>query len=286
MILLTGATGTVGSTLLAKLAETGVAVRAVAHSPGGRAEIERHGAEVVDGDFDRAETLEAAMQGCDRLFLLSPSDPAQVDRERNAVDAAVRAGVEHVVALSIMGASPSSQTVLGRWHAEIDEHLAASGVGFTVLRPAGFMQSHLLPVETVKTEGKWYGMTGHGASGFVDAADVAAVAAHVLTSDGHHGATYELTGPEAISLPQAAVQLSEVRGRDVAYVDVPPAQFRANLVRTGVPDWAADSLVASYQSIREGHAATVTNEVEKATGTPPRAYRAFAEANKDAFADS
>lgn len=283
MILLTGATGTIGSALLAQLADIDAPVRAVAHSPGGRAEIERHGAEAVDGDFDQAGTLEAAMQGCDRLFLLSPPHPAQVERERNAIDAAGRAGVEHVVALSLMGASQSSPMLFAQWHAEIDDHLAGSGLGFTILRPAGFMQSHLLPVETVKADGKWYGMTGHGASGFVDAADVAAVAAHVLTSSGHEGATYELTGPEAISLPQAATQLSEITGREVAYVDVPVAQFRGNLLGFGLPDWVADSLVALYQAIREGHAATVSNEVEKATGRGARTYREFAEASRDAF---
>ena len=286
MILLTGATGTIGSALLAQLAETDAPVRAVAHSPGGRAEIERLGADAVDGDFDQPDTLEAAMRGCDRLFLLSPPHPTQAGRERNVVDAAGRAGVGHVVAVSVMGASHSSAMLSACWHAEIDDYVAASGLGYTILRPAGLMQTHLLPGETVKAEGRWYGMTGHGASAFIDAADVAAVAAHVLTSPGHDGATYELTGPEAVSLPQAAVQLSEVTGRDIAYVDVPVAQFRGNLLSFGLPDWVADSLVALYQSIREGHAATVTNEVEKATGRPARSYRAFAEAHKDAFAGS
>jgi uncharacterized protein YbjT (DUF2867 family) len=127
-------------------------------------------------------------------------------------------------------------------------------------------------------------MTGDGASGFIDAADIAAVAAHVLTTDGHEGATYEVTGPESISMPQAAAQLSEVIGGDVRYVDVPADGFRANLAGAGLPDWLADSLVALYGAIRAGHAATVTNEVEKATGRPARPYRQFAENHRDAFA--
>ncbi|CAN5626022.1 SDR family oxidoreductase [soil metagenome] len=284
MILVTGATGTVGSALLPILAEHGASVRALAHSQAGRAAIEAHGAEAVDGDFDRPETLERAMAGCDRVFLLSPASPAQAGRERRAIDIAGQAGVAHVVALSVMGASHDSPMGFARWHAEIDDHLAAAGVGHTILRPAGFMQSHLLPVDTVRAEGAWYGMTGDGASGFIDAADIAAVAAHVLTTDGHEGATYEVTGPESISMPQAAAQLSEVIGGDVRYVDVPADGFRANLAGAGLPDWLADSLVALYGAIRAGHAATVTNEVEKATGRPARPYRQFAENHRDAFA--
>ena len=286
MILLTGATGTVGSGVLARLAERGAAVRAVAHSPSSREKIESHGVEAVDGDFDQPDTLERAMAGCDHLFLLSPVVAEQVRRETAAIDAATRAGVEHVVAISVTGASASSSGAFARWHAEIDDHLAASGLQYTILRPAGFMQVHLMPVDMVKSQGAWYGMAGDGPAGFIDADDIAAVAAEVLTTAGHAGAVYELTGPEAITLPQAAAQLSTVIGREVPYVDVPADQFHANLVAAGLPDWLADSLVALYRDIREGHAATVTNHVEQITGRPARSYREFAAAHKDLFAGS
>jgi uncharacterized protein YbjT (DUF2867 family) len=192
--------------------------------------------------------------------------------------------VGHVVALSAMGASPSSRMAFARWHAEIDEYLSASGLGYTILRPAAFMQVHLLPVDTVMREGAWYGMSGDGAAAYIDAVDIAAVAAHVLTMPGHLGATYELTGPAAITLPEAAAELSAVIGREIRYVDMPADRFRAGLADAGLPDWAADGVVALYQEIREGHAATVTNEVEKATGRPAHSYRQFAEAHKEAFA--
>jgi uncharacterized protein YbjT (DUF2867 family) len=283
MILVTGATGPIGSALLPRLVQLGAPVRALAHSDRGRAQIERQGAEAVEGHFDRPETLEAAMRGCDHVFLLSPPSTQQAERELRAIDLAGRAGVEHVVALSAQGASHESPMAFARWHAAIDEHLAASGLGFTILRPAGLMQAHLLPVATVTASGTWYGMTGDGATGYVDAEDVAAVAGHVLTQPGHEGATYELTGPAAISLPQAAAVLSQVLGRQIRYVDLPRDEFRAQLLEAGLPEWAADSLVGLCQTIREGHAATVTNEVELATGRPARSYQAFAEAHKAAF---
>jgi len=283
MILVTGPTGTVGSALLPQLPSQGATVRALAHSPASRSLIEGHGAEAVDGDFDQSSSLERAMDGCEQLFLLSPAGPEQPQREQRAIDIARSVGVQHVAALSVMGASHSSPVAFARWHAEIDDYLAGSGLDYTILRPAGFMQTHLLPVETVTREGVWYGMCGDGVAGFIDARDVAAVAAHVLTTPGHTGATYELTGPAPISMPRAAAALSQVLGHQVRYIDVPADQYRANLGQAGLPDWIVNSLVGLYQGIRQGHAATVTNEVEKATGRPARAYRDFAEDHKGAF---
>lgn len=283
MIFLTGATGNVGAALLARLAERGVPARALAHSPSSRATIERHGAEAVQGDLDRPETLEGAMTGCDRLFLLSPTHPEQPAREKAAIDAAGPAGVRHVVAVSVMGAHESSPSAFGRWHADVDEHLVGSGLDYTILRPAGFMQVHLWPVQTITAQGRWYGMTGDGAAAFIDAEDVAAVAAEALTRSGHGGSVQELTGPAAITMPQAAAELSEVIGREVTYVDVPRDGFRASLIDAGLPDWVADAIVPMYQAIRDGHAATVTNTVAEVTGRPARPYREFAETNKTAF---
>ncbi len=283
MIFVIGGTGRLGSALLQRLAELDAPVRALAHSPASRAKIEGFGAEAVDGDLDELDTFEPAMKGCDRVFLLSPAEPNQPEREKAAIDAAARAGVGHVVALSVMGASHNATVGFGRWHADIDDHLAASGLDYTIVQPSGFMGVHLLPVDTIKGQGHWYGMTGDGVSGYIDVLDIASVAATVLTTPGHGGKRYELTGPEAISMPQAAAQLSAIIGRDVTYIDMPAANFRANLTRVGLPDWLADSIVGLYQVIREGHGATVTNTVEEMTGQPARSYREFAEANKEAF---
>jgi uncharacterized protein YbjT (DUF2867 family) len=283
MILVTGPTGTIGSALLPLLVEAGVPVRALAHSEASHRQIEAQGVEACAGDLDDLSGLAHAMDGCERLFLLSPPAPDMVEREQRAIDVAARVGVRHVVALSAMGASDASQAAVLRAHAAIDAHLTASDLDHTLLRPAGFMQSHLFPVDTVRRDGTWYGIAGDGASGFVDARDVAAVAAHVLTADGHEDAVYEVTGPAAISMPEAASELGKVLDTEVRYVDVPPDDFRPSLLRAGLPEWLADSIIALHRSIREGHAATVTNEVEKATGRPARSYRQFAEDHRDAF---
>lgn len=281
MILVTGATGNVGSALLRRLPPG--EVRALAHSTASRDAIERHGVEGVEGDFDQPETLERAMAGCDDLFLLSPPHPDQAAREKAAIDAARRAGVQRVVAVSIMGSDHASPASICRWHAEIDEHIALSGLNYTILRPTGYMQVHLMPVATVKSSGVWYGMTGDGAAAFIDSADVAAVAAAVLTSTGHTGRTYELTGPAAITMADAAATLSRTIERDVAYIDLPAEHFHAGMLGAGLPPWLADMAVALYAAIREGHAATVSNSVEELTGFPSRRYQEFLDGCKDAF---
>lgn len=286
MILLIGATGAVGSALLPQLVDAGAVVRALSHSPASRERLEALGVDVADGDLDRPDSVGQAMDGCDKVFLLSPAHPDQADRERAAIDAAVRAGVGHIVALSVMGASRSSNISFARGHAEIDDHLRSAGPVWTVLRPSGFMQTHLLPVGSVAAGGDWYGMTGDGASAYIGVEDVAATAATVLTTSGHEGAVYELTGPASVSMPEAAAALGNVLGRPVAYVDVPAEQFRTNLIVAGLPGWIADDLVALYRTIRDGHAATVTNTVEQITGRPARSYRQVAQAHRDDFAST
>ena len=269
MILVTGATGNVGSELVPLLERRGLDVRCLLH-PGGRT-LEHGGVEVVEGDLDDPGSVAAALDGCDRLFMLTPPHPAQVRREMALIDAAARSGVRHVVAVSVMGADPRSPSTFGRWHAEIDAHLLASGLGATFLRPSGFMQVHLLP-PTAASEGRWYGMTGDGVHAFIDAGDVAACAASVLEAADPPSGPYEVTGPAAISMPDAARAYGRALGRDVAYVDLSPDQFSGAMGGAGLPPFVVEGLVGLYSAIRAGHAATTTNGVEDLTGRPARRY--------------
>src|SRR6266540_923692 len=204
VILVTGATGNTGSELVRLLAEAGAPARALVRSPGKAASIERLGLETALGDFERPDTLDAAMAGCDHLFLLSPPNPHQPEQEHDAIDAAKRAGVGHVVALSVLGSSPDASVPFGRWHGEIDRHLVESGLPYTLLLPSGFMQNFLASAQTVAEQGALYGMTGDSRTSYVDVRDVAAVAARVLTSPSHEGKAYALTGPEALSGAEVA----------------------------------------------------------------------------------
>jgi len=283
MILVTGATGHVGSDLVRLLAEAGTPARALIHSPDKAAPIQRLGLETALGDFEQPGTLDAAMAGCDRLFLLSPPGPRQPEQEQNVIDAAKRAGVTHVVKQSVPGADPDSGLVFGRWHAQIEQYLAQSGLAHTLLRPNYFMQNFLMSAQPVADQGVLYGMTGEGRVSYIDTRDIAAVAAQVLTSPGHQGTSYVLTGAEALTAAEVAERLSTATGRKVHYVDVGPDGFRQALTGSGLPGWLVDALIEGNTLLAAGYGAEVTDEVAKLTGRASLTFEQFAVDHRLAF---
>jgi uncharacterized protein YbjT (DUF2867 family) len=215
MILVTGATGHVGSELVRLLAEQGAPARALVHSPDKAAPIRHLGLETALGDYEQPDTLDVAMKGCDQLFLLSPPTPRQPQQEQHVIDAARRAGVEHVLKQSVPWAGLDAPLVFCRWHGQVEQHLAQSGLAYTLLRPSSFMQNLLMSAQQVADQGVLYGMFGEGRVAFIDARDIAAVAAELLTNPGHQGASYTLTGPEALSAAEVAERLSAATSRQV-----------------------------------------------------------------------
>ncbi len=283
MILVTGATGHVGSEVVRLLAEAGTPARALIHSPDNAASIEHLGLEIALGDFDQPDTLDAAMKGCDRLFLLSPQSPRQPQWEQQVIDAATQAGVGHVVKLSVPWAAPDAALVFSRWHGQIERYLAQSSLPHTLLRPSNFMQNFLMSAQLVADQGVLYGMTGEGRVGFIDTRDIAAVAATLLTNPRHQGTSYTLTGPEALSAAEVAERLSAAIGRQVRYVDVGPDAFRQGLRDAGLPGWLVDGVVEGNTLLAAGHGAAVTDEVARLTGRPPRTFAQFAADHRLAF---
>jgi uncharacterized protein YbjT (DUF2867 family) len=283
MILVTGATGHIGSELVRLLADQGAPARALVHSPDKAAPIQRLGLETAVGDYQQPDTLDAAMKGCDQLFLLSPPTPRQPQQEQQVIDAARRAGVEHVVKQSVPWAGPDAPLVFSRWHGQVEQHLAQSGLAYTLLRPNNFMQNFLMSAQQVADQGILYGMFGDGRIAFVDTRDIAAVAAELLTNPGHQGASYTLTGPEALTAAEVAERLSGATGRQVRYVDVGPDAFRQALAGAGMPGWLVDGVVEGNTMLAAGHAATVTDEVARLTGRPPRTFAQFAADHQVAF---
>jgi uncharacterized protein YbjT (DUF2867 family) len=283
MILVAGATGHVGSELVRLLADQGTPARALVHSPDKAAPIQRLGLETAVGDYEQPDTLDAAMKGCDQLFLLSPPTPRQPQQEQHVIDAARRAGVEHVVKQSVPWAGPDAPLVFSRWHGQVEQHLAQSGLAYTLLRPSSFMQNFLMSAQQVADQGILYGMTGEGRVAFIDTRDIAAVAAELLTNPGHQGTSYTLTGPEALSAAEVAERLSAATGRQVRYVDVGADGFRQALAGAGMPGWLVDGVVEGNTMLAAGHGATVTDEVARLTGRPPRTFAQFAADHQGAF---
>jgi uncharacterized protein YbjT (DUF2867 family) len=255
MILVTGGTGTVGSEVVKQLAASGTKFRLLARDP--KKAFSHPNVEVVKGELADAGALGAAMKGIDKLFLLTNSYPGSTELQNTVVDAAKRHGVGHVVRLSVIGADASSPVVLSQWHAAADAHLKASGLKWTILQPGSFMQNTLGNAASIKKDGAFYGAAADGKFACIDARDIAAAAVKVLTSAGHEGKVYPLTGKEAITYADVAARLSKALGKPVKYVNLTPEQFKGGLVGAGLPEWLANDYVTMHKAQAAGYMGTV-----------------------------
>ena len=283
MILVTGATGTVGTDLVKALTSRGEHVRAMVRDSEKAVSTLGHGVEIVEGDFGNPETFDAALRDVDKVFLLSPPSPQTGEQHGKFVESAKRAGVQHIVRLSVLPADPNSPIAIGRWHGEADQHVVDSGIAYTLLRPAYFMQNQLMSAGTIASQGAIYGMLGDGKVGHIDTRDVAEVAAVVLTGEGHEGKVYPLTGPESLSMTEVAARLSAALGKEVKYVNVAPDQVKAAIMGMGAPEFMADGLVELYMMISQGMADMVVGTFKDITGHDPRGFGQFANDFASAF---
>ena len=275
MILVLGATGKVGQEVVRQLAAAGVPVRALVRDPARASHIRLPGVEIAVGDLGQPETLDRALTGVDRLFLLSPPHPDQVELQGNGIDAARRAGTRHIVKVSVAG-GPDSGTQIGRWHWTTEKQIEASGVVFTFLRPNFYMQQMLIFAPSIAATGSFSLPMGTGEVSLVDARDVAAVAVCALTEEGHDRKIYDLTGPEALSFDAIADELSRATGKRISYVHVPPEYARKQLFGSGMPRWLVDDMLILCASFRDGYGAGVSSTVRDVTKQAPRTFGQFA----------
>jgi uncharacterized protein YbjT (DUF2867 family) len=280
MILITGASGNVGREVLKQIAATGESVRAAFQSVG-QAAIAPSGVDIVTMDYNQPETLQKALEGIDRVFLVGPPTPNLPVLERKAVDEIKRAGTRHVVKLSAMGGRGA---IFTRQHADSEDYIKSSGLTYTFLRPNGFMQNFInYNGATINTQNAFYGSQGEGKVSHIDIRDIAASAVKALTESGHENQAYTLTGPEAISNAQVAEVLSDDTGREIKYVDLTAEQFKQALVGAGLPEWSADALVDLQQFYCASGANAVTGDVEKLLGRKPISFEQFSRDYAQAF---
>jgi uncharacterized protein YbjT (DUF2867 family) len=272
MILLTGATGTAGSEVATALSAAGVPFKALVRNPDTAASLHRPGVKLVRGDLADPASLAAALNGVSRAFLLTPPAAEQVDLQDNFITAAQSAGVQHVVKLSVVPGDGANR--FARLHAQADERLKQSGLAWTLLQPTFFMQN-LLGLAGMIRGGTIYQPAGAGRSGYVDTRDIAAVAAAVLTTPGHQGKTYTLTGPEDLSFREIADRFSDVLGRLILYVDIPPEAARDAMLKSGMPAWNVDGVLELMAALRADRLSFVTDDVRRVTGHRPRTLEQF-----------
>jgi uncharacterized protein YbjT (DUF2867 family) len=282
MILVTGGTGLIGGEVLRRLSERGIPARALTRDLSRTQKMS--GVTWVAGDLGKPETLPAAFEGANTLFLLTHYYEDMVALQHNAIAAARAAGVEHVVKVSAFAASDHSRAPIGRWHYQVEKELQDSGIAWTMLRPHHFMQNLLAQADYVKNDGAIYSPSGDGKIPYVDGRDVGAVAAVTLTTSGHTGKTYVVTGSEAMSYRQASEIISAVIGKPVRFVDESPEQARARRIREGVPPAVIESILAigAYQRAG-GKTVTITTTIADLTGRPPRTVAEFVREHASAF---
>lgn len=276
-ILITGASGNIGSTLVKILREQGIPFHAMLRSPN------KDIPEAIQGDFNDPVSISKALQGIEKAFLLTNSSEQAENQQITFVELAKKAGVKHIVKLSQWAADKHSPVRFLRYHAAVEDKIRESGITYTFLRPNLFMQGLLGFKEPIK-QGKFFAAVGNARISIVDIRDIADVAAVTLTQPGHENKIYNLTGPEAITHYQMAEELSKALNKQIIFIDVPPAAMKDAVLQVGFPEWQADGLIEDYAHYAKEEAASIESGVIDATGKPPRSFADFARDYAPAFA--
>ncbi|WP_338641792.1 NmrA family NAD(P)-binding protein [Burkholderia pyrrocinia] len=281
-IAIAGATGRVGTALVLSLLDDPIHLVALTRNPAAQVPL---GVSLATVDFEDSSSLLDGLRGADRLFLAHGTSAQQEDNEIALIDAAVAAGVAHIVKLSVMG--PASKLHPFDWHMEIEAHLARQNIGYTILRPSSFVDI-LARAGAPVAAGTWGGAAGDGRVNLIDTRDVADVARIALLDAVHANSqrAYHLTGPATISMPEVAEELSRRLGKTVIYQHRSPDEQRDVLINSGASDLVADLLLGIDRLFRESVLAETTATVADLTGKAPRSVATWLGDNISAFQSS
>lgn len=272
-VLVTGATGNTGSILVPALREAGVDVRALVRDESKTQPLKEIGVEIVVGDLDQPKTIAPAVEGVDKIYLLTWNGPTQEQQALNVIYAAKKAGNLHIVRHSMWGSEKSRIIQQGF---RVEQAVKSSGLPWTLLKPTFFMQNTIMAVQTIASDGVIYWDMGDGKLGMIDVRDVADAAFAVLTGSDHEGKSYILTGPEAISFHDVAATFSKVLGKEVNYVSVPGEAALDSMLSMGLPEWIARGYGELNEGFSGNFANRVTDNVETLTGHRARSFEQFA----------
>jgi NAD(P)H dehydrogenase (quinone) len=278
-VAVSGATGAVGGKVATRLAESGLSQRLIVRDRSRAPDLP--GAEAAQASYDDPQAMRRALAGARTFFMVSGGEAH--DRVRQhiaAVDAAVAAGVERIVYLSFLGAAPEATFTFARDHWYTEEHVRATGLRHTFLRDSMYLD--FLPV-MAGTDGVIRGPAGDGRVAAVARDDIADVAVAVLLGDGHDGRTYDVTGPEAITLHQVAQELSRVTGRSITYHAETLEEAYASRASYGAPEWEVEGWVTSYAAIATGEMDVVSDTVSRLTGHEPMTLADFLRQHPESY---
>jgi uncharacterized protein YbjT (DUF2867 family) len=278
-IFVTGASGNIGRALVQQLKADGAQI--IAGSSSGKS---TDGVSSRHVDFEDAASLQAAFIGVDTLFLLLPLVSNKLTLAKNAIAAAKAAGVKHIVRSSGAGADPSAAFTLPKLQGEIDQMVIDSGLPYTLVRPATFMQNFATYYAGMIKVGALYLPQGDGQVSFIDVRDIAAVTAVILQKpEAHIGKSYTLTGSMAISNADAVRAIGAVTGNSPRYVAVPDQAAIESMKSMGMDDWSVHQMMSLHQLTAAGYASGVTKTVREIIGREPIGFTEFVDDYKSAW---
>jgi uncharacterized protein YbjT (DUF2867 family) len=284
MILITGASGSVGKAVLQEASRKESKVRGMYRSKEDAAKAPS-GCESVLADFSDKQSLRNAMNGVTSVYVVCSPIPQLVGLESNVLDVCKESGVKHVVLNSALGAGDYGKS-FPSWHRKVEDKLKSTGMGYTILRPNGFLQNIVTyNAPSIRAQGAFYVAMGDAKVSYLDVSDIAIVAIKALHGGAHSGKTYELNGPEAISNQELARRISKVAGRTVSYVDIPESAQREAMLGLGMPEWQVAALLELQQYYKQGGGAKTDGLLQSLIERPPVTVDQYLAANAREFRD-
>ena len=284
MILITGASGSVGKAVLQEASRKGSKFRAMFRSKQEAAKAPA-GCETVLADYSDKQSLRNALEGVTSIYVVCSPIPQLVELEGNVLGVCKESGVEHVVLNSALGAGDFPKS-FPSWHRKVEDKLKATGMSYTILRPNGFLQNIVaFNAPSIRAQGAFYAAMGDAKVSYLDIGDIAVVAVKALQGGAHSGKTYELNGPEAISNHELAKRISRITGRAVNYVDIPETAQREAMLALGMPEWQVTALLELQQYYKQGGGAKTDGLLQSLIERPPVSLDQYLMVNAVEFRD-
>lgn len=282
MILITGASGSVGKAVLHEVGRKESKIRAMFRSKEEAAKAPS-GCETVLADYADKQSLRNALDGATSVFVVCSPIPQLVELENNVLDVCKESGVEHVVLNSALGAG-DCQKSFPSWHRKVEDKLKTTGMSYTILRPNGFLQNIVaFNAPSIREQGAFYAAMGDAKVSYLDIGDIAVVAGKALKGGRHSGKIYELLGTEAISNQELAARISRVAGRTVNYVDIPESAQREAMLGLGMPEWQVTALLDLQQYYKQGGGAKTDGLLRSLIERDPVTLDQYLTANAQEF---
>jgi uncharacterized protein YbjT (DUF2867 family) len=284
MILITGASGTVGKAVLREASGKALKVCGMFRSKEEAAKAPS-GCETVLADYADKESLRKALDGVTSVYVVCSPIPQLVELESNMLEACKESAVKHVVLNSALGAGDYGKS-FPSWHRKVEDKLKATGLSYTILRPNGFLQNIVaFNAPSIRAQGVFYQAMGDAKVSYIDIGDIAVVAVKALQGGPHAGKTYELNGPEAISNQELAERISKVAGRTLNYLDIPDSAQREAMLGLGMPEWQVTALLELQQYYKQGGGAKTDSLLRSLIEREPMTLDQYLTANAREFRD-